>query len=325
MGKGVQAAYNTNTQNTQMSPQQGAEWDKQIGNTQNTIAGDIGSVNYGQTQSQLGQMSNNILGNQVNSQQLAAPIAQAGQANWATPGTAQSYMNPYESTAMQSQIGQDTSSLLNPQLAGMQRSDAASGALGGSRGAIQQNQATDQFNKNEMNQIAQGANTAYNTGQQAFQADANRNLQGQTSAANTQLAGNASNIYANLGAQQPLMNQITASEAPGQQMLQGTSALAMQPHEGTVTDTAVGSPASTGAVGNTMAGLEGAGKAMSMGMGGAKGGLVVSMAQGGILGSGKRPSANVGIPFEDYSAGMSGGGIMAGRKSKKSKKSKGKK
>ena len=316
MGKGVQAASNTNTQNTQMSPQQGAEWDKQIGNTQNTIAGDIGSVNYGQTQSQLGQMSNNILGNQVNSQQLAAPVAQAGQANWATPGTAQSYMNPYESTAMQSQIGQDTASLLNPQLAQDQRSDAASGALGGSRGAIQQNQATDQFNKNEMNQISQGANTAYNSGQQAFEADANRNLQGQTSAANTQLAGNASNIYANLGAQQPLMNQITASEAPGQQMLQGTSALAMQPHEGTTTNTGVSSPGSTGGIGNATAVIGGAAQGVASYFG---------MAQGGIVGSGKRPSANVGIPFEDYSAGMSKGGIMAGGKSKKSKKSKGKK
>ena len=314
MGKQTAAPSQTQTQNTQMSPQQGAEWDKQIGNTQNTIAGDIGSVNYGQTQSQLGQMSNNILGNQVNSQQLAAPIAQAGQQSWNTPGTAQSYMNPYESTAMASQIGQDTSNLLNPQLAQNQRSDAASGALGGSRGAVQQGQETNQFNQSEMNQIAQGANTAYNTGQQAFQADANRNLQGQTSAANTQLAGNASNIYANLGAQQPLMNQITASEAPGQQMLQGTSALAMQPHEGTTTNTNVSSPGSTGGIGNAVSAIGGIGQAVGS-----------MFAQGGIVGSGKRPSANVGIPFEDYSAGMSGGGIMAGRKSKKSKKSKGKK
>src|ERR1035438_6501361 len=164
MGKGVQAASNTNTQNTQMSPQQGAEWDAQIGNTQNTIAGDIGSVNYGQTQSQLGQMSNNILGNQVNSQQLAAPIAQAGQANWATPGTAQSYMNPYENTALASQVGLEQSQIENPQLAQMQRGDAASGALGGSRGAIGQNNYQQGFNQQMMGQIAQGESQAYDTG-----------------------------------------------------------------------------------------------------------------------------------------------------------------
>jgi hypothetical protein len=316
MGKQVSAPSQTSTQNSQMSNQQGAEWDKQIGNMQNTVAGDINSVNFGQNQSALGQMSSNILGNQVNSQQLAAPISAAGQASWNQPGVASSYMSPYESTAMQSQIGQDTASLLNPQLAGMQRSDAASGALGGSRGAIQQNQATDQFNKNEMNQISQGANTAYNTGQQAFQADANRNLQGQTSAANTQLAGNASNIYANLGAQQPLMNQLQMSEAPAQQEMQAASVLAMQPREGTVQNTNVQSPGSTGGIGNATAVIGGAAQGVASYFG---------MAQGGIVGSGKRPSANVGIPFESYEAGMSKGGIMAGRKSKKSKKSKGKK
>ena len=319
MGKQVQAPSQTQTQNTQMSPQQGAEWDKQIGNTQNTIAGDIGSVNYGQTQSQLGQMSNNILGNQVNSQQLAAPIAQAGQANWATPGTAQNYMSPYENTALASTVGLAQSQIENPQLASMQRSDAASGALGGSRGAINQGLYQQQFNQGLQNTINQGESQAYDTGQKAFEADASRNLTGQTSAANTQLAGNASNIYANLGAQQPLMNQITASEAPGQQMLQGTSALAMQPHEGTTQTTGVSSPGSKGALGNVLSVVQGAGQGLAAAFGAAKGGLIESKANGGILSGGKRPSANVGIPFENYEAGMKKGGILSAKKSKKSK------
>src|ERR1039457_1254565 len=107
------APQTTSTQNSQMSAGQASQWQQQLGNVNNTVQGDIGSVNYGQTQSQLGQMSSNILGNQVNSSALAAPIAQAGQANWATPGTAQSYMNPYENTALASQVGLEQSQIEN--------------------------------------------------------------------------------------------------------------------------------------------------------------------------------------------------------------------
>jgi hypothetical protein len=321
---GKTAPSTTSTQNSQMSAGQQGQWSNQLANVNSTIAGDIGSVNYGNTQSQLGQQSQNILGNQVNAQGLAAPISAAGQNSWTTPGTAQSFMSPYESTALQNQVGLATSTELNPQLAQMQRSDAASGALGGSRGAINQGLATQGFNQNMNSMISQGENQAYNTGQQQFNAQNALNLQAQQAGAQTQLAGANSNVYANLAASQPLMQQIQASEAPGQQVMQETSALAMQPKEGTNTTTQVTSPGSGGIMGDIIGGLGGAAQlGLGIATGGASGALsslqnmnTPGKAAGGLVGAGKRPSAN---PAFDSSLGLKKGGIVAGG-SKKSKK-----
>ncbi len=319
---GKTAPSKTTTSNSQMSAGQQQQWGNQLNNVNSTIAGDIGSVNYGQLQGQLGQQSQNILGNQVNPQGLAAPISAAGQNSWTTPGTAQSFMNPYENTSLANQVGLATSTELNPQLAQMQRSDAASGALGGSRGAINQGLATQGFDQNMNSMIAQGENQAYNTGQQQFNTQNALNLQAQQAGAQTQLAGENSNVYANLAASQPLMQQIQASEAPGQQVMQETAALGMQPKEGTNTSTEVDSPGSGGILGSIGGVLGGVAGGMAGPIGSALGSKIgsgiTSKAKGGLVGAGKRPSANVGIPLEDYQAGMKKGGIVSG--SKKSKK-----
>ena len=319
------APSTSSTQNSQMSAGQEQQWQNQLQNINSTIAGDIGSVNYGGIQNQLGQQSQNILGNQVNAQGLAAPIAAAGQKSWTDPGVAQSFMNPYIQNSLANQVGLATSTELNPQLAAMQRSNVASGSLGGSRSAIDQSLATQGFNQNMNNMISQGMNQAYNTGEQQFNTQNQLNLQAQQAAANTQLAGLNSNVYANLAASQPLMQQIQASEAPGQQVMQETQALGMQPREGTTTDTKVQSPGSGGFLG-TLGGILGGAAGMfggpMLGAIGSKLGSSIgsNFSEGGIVGSGKRPSANVGIDFDAYSAGMSKGGIMAGKKSKKGKK-----
>jgi hypothetical protein len=304
---GAKSAPSTQqTSNSMMSPGQEAQWANQLNNINSTIQGDIASVPYGQIQSQLGKNAQNILGNQVNAQGLAAPIAAAGQNSWTTPGTAQSFMNPYIQNSLAQQVGLATSTELNPQLAQMQRSDAASGALGGSRGALNQGLATQNFNQNMNNLIAEGMNNAYGQGMQQFNTQNALNLAAQQQAAQTQLAGANSNVYANLAASQPLMQQIQASEVPAQELMQGIQGLAMQPREGTTTTTGVQSPGSGGILGGIGSVLGGLG---SMGIGKAKGGLVGS----GNINTGKRPSVNVGVPFEEYEAGYKKGGIVAKR------------
>lgn len=213
------------------------DWEQQdfsslIAKSNNQTNADINSINYPQLLGQFGNATSNILNSQVNPKQLSAPIAQAGGASWTQPNTAQSYMNPYESTALQSQIGIDRNSLLQPELAQVDRNAAGSGALGGDRNQLERSQTVNNFNNTEANTVAQGMNSAYNTGLGAFNADANRNLQGQTSAAQTGLAGTSSNIYSQFAGTQAGLNQIAASEAPGQQVNQQAGILGALPHMG---------------------------------------------------------------------------------------------
>ncbi len=294
------APSQTQTTNSQMSAGQEQEWNSGLQNLNSTINQDIGSVNYGQLQGQLGQNAQNIEGQQVNAAGIAAPIAAAGQTSWATPGTAQQFMSPYENTALQNQVNLATQTELNPQLAQQQASAAASGALGGSRSALQEGLTTQNFDQNMNSMIAQGENQAYNTGEQTFEQEQARNLQGQTAAAQTNLAGVNSNVYANLAASQPLMQQIQASEAPGQQEMQGIQALGMQPKEGTQTTTQVSSPGTGGILGDISGVLGGAAQlGLGIATGGASGALsslqnmnTPGKAAGGLVGAGKRPTAN---------------------------------
>lgn len=258
------------------------------GQAAQTTAADIGSVNYGGIQNQIGNSTNSILGNQVNGQQLASGITGAGSSAWTNPGTAQSYMDPYESTALASQVGLDRSSILNPELAQSQSSAAASGALGGDRQQVLQGQLTNNFNNTEANTIAQGENTAYTTGQNAYESDAARNLAGQEAGANTQLQAAGTNIYANSAATQNNLAGIAASEAPEQQLATQAGILGTAPKQGTQQQTTTPN-------------------------GGALGGIL-----GGVLGG-------AGQLISAFKEGGPVTGIMAGKKKKKTRRLKKKK
>ena len=153
-------------------------------------------------------------------------------------------MNPYESTALQSQLNLDTKNILNPELAQEQRSAAASGALGGSRSGIEQGMTTNQFNQNEMNQVAQGENTAYQTGEQQFNSDEARQLAANTQAAQTGISAANSNTYTNLASTQNSLEGIQAAESPEQQLATEAGIFASVPGQQTVTGTTTQNPGS---------------------------------------------------------------------------------
>lgn len=213
-----------------------------------------------------------ILGQQLNGQQLASGITGAGSSAWTDPGTASSYMNPYVNNALSSQINVDRTMLLNPALAGADSSAAASGALGGDRSQVLKGQIINGFNQNESNQVAQGLNSAYNTGLSAYQADSARNLAGQEAGAQTQLSAAGSNIYANSAATQNGLAGIAAAESPEQQYATQAGILATAPHNSTTTQTQT---PNGGALGGILGGIIG---------GAAK--LIPGMKEGGIVDSG---------------------------------------
>ena len=95
--------------------------------------------------------------------------------NWTNPGVAQSYMNPYETSALQAQ------EQLAAQQYGQQANQAHSaqvqaGAYGGDRATLQDAQNLNNFNLQQQNIAAQGLNSAYTTGQAAYQSDNSANL-----------------------------------------------------------------------------------------------------------------------------------------------------
>lgn len=227
----------TTTQTATIPAAQQQEWSNLLGQTNQTTNQDLSNVNYGQLAQNFQNGSQNILNQQVNPSQLSAGITQAGQASqgWTNPGTAQSWMNPFENTALASQLQLGQQNVLAPELASIDQGAAASGALGGDRNQVLKGQAINQFNQQELNQVAQGENTAYNTGLGAFQNANAQNLQGQTAGAQTNLAGANSNIYANFASGQNALNGIAASEAPEQQLASEAGILGAQPYQGTTT------------------------------------------------------------------------------------------
>lgn len=183
----------------------------------------------------LGQ-GNNFIGNQAQNVANTAPnnalgdyanqAAQAGQnsvlgntaskllgnvgavQNWTDPGVAQQWMNPYEQTALQSQMD-----LANRQFAQQQagRNAAAigAGAFGGDRQAIADATAQSQFNQQLQNLANQGLTQAYQTGQQGFQVQQGLGLEaaglgGNLQAQQNQLAMQAPQVAGQL---QNLQNQ----------------------------------------------------------------------------------------------------------------------
>ena len=230
---------------------------------------DIGRVDYGGLNQTLGSDTNNILNNQVNTNSLANPELKMEGNSFTNPGTAQSFMNPYENTALASQVNLNEQTQLNPELAGIQQNAAASGALGGDRDQVLQGQAINQFNQNQQNVIAQGENTAYQAGQGQYNTQQQQQLAEQEAANQATLGGAASNVYANLAAGQNTQNQVAVSEAPGQQIATEAGVLGSLPKQGTTqTDTTPNG----GIAGGIASGLLGGAGQLLMGL--AEGGRV---------------------------------------------------
>jgi hypothetical protein len=251
---------------TQTSTSSVPQWQSQafqqlLGNSTAQTSQDLSLADAPGVVNQISNSTQGILGQQQNGTALAAPITAAGSSAWTNPGTASSYMSPYENTALASQVNLDQQSLLNPELAGAASSEAASGALGGDRSAVLQSNLTNNFNNTEANTIAQGENTAYTTGENAYEADAARNLAGQEAGANTQLQTAGTNIYANSAATQNGLAGIAAAESPEQQYATQAGILATAPKQGTTqtTETPNG-----GALGGILGGvLGGAGQLLT--------------------------------------------------------------
>lgn len=125
--------------------------------------------------------------------------------SWLAPGTAQSYMNPYQSAVTQAAIKQvqQQGDIQNAQL---RANSAASGSFGGSREKVSEG-LNNYYTQQNIGQIAaQGANQAYLTGQQQFNTEQNAGMQAQlANQANQQFAANLgtgqAQTAANLGLQ----------------------------------------------------------------------------------------------------------------------------
>ena len=166
-----------------------------------------------------GQSVNSINAPQLDAYQMqGAGNVQSG--SWTSPGVAQSYMNPYETGALQSQYN-----IANQQF-GQQQNEQHSaqvqaGAYGGDRAALQDAASQNNFNLQQQNIAAQGLNTAYTTGQSAFQSDNSANLLSQEANQQTSEATQNTNLQALLNTQQLGSGQnLTAQQSNASNQLQ---------------------------------------------------------------------------------------------------------
>lgn len=261
----------TKTSSFQIPAWEQQDWQNLLGKVDNTVSSSIASENIPGLQKQITQSSQNILDNQVDPNALKGGIIAAGQPTWADPGTAESYMNPYTTTALKQGIALDRAALLDPALAASDSRAAASGALGGDRQAVERAQIVNNFNNTESARVAQGMNDAYAAGQGAFETDAQRRLAAETAGAQTGLAGNNSNIYANYAATQNGLNGIVAGEAPMRQLSQEAGILAMLPRQGTSTEKTTPNGSMLGGI---MGGILGGAGTLLKGFGLKRGGIV---------------------------------------------------
>ena len=128
----------------------------------------------------------------------AAPVSSQ---SFTDPGVAQSWMDPYETSSLQSQIN-----IANQQF-GQQQSQAnmqavQSGAYGGSRAGLVQAQNQANYNNQINAMTAQGLNTAYTTGMQGQQAANSANLLSQEANQQTAQSTGAANLQSLLSTQQ---------------------------------------------------------------------------------------------------------------------------
>ena len=152
--------------------------------------------------------------------QGAGPVASQ---SWTTPGTAQQYMNPYEQTALQSQI-----QIANQQFGQQQnqRNSAAvqNGAYGGDRAALVNQQAQTDYNNSTNAMVQQGLGNAYTTGQSAFQAGNSASLLAQEANQQTSESTQNANLQSALSTQQlGSGQQLTAEQANAANRLQAQS------------------------------------------------------------------------------------------------------
>lgn len=183
---------------------------------------------YDQTQNfgnQAQPLLNNGINAQYNAYTTAANVAQnplsapdqVKSQNWTDPGVAQSYMNPYETNVLQSQLN-----LANQQFGEQQNqrnsSAVQAGAFGGDRAALVNEAAQRDFNNSNNQMVAQGLSGAYNTGQQAFQAGNSANLLAQEANQQSQLSTNqlnSSNELNSAGLQNTIGGQMQATGQSG--------------------------------------------------------------------------------------------------------------
>jgi hypothetical protein len=168
------------------------------------------------------QSTSNIKAPQLQNYQMqgAGPVASQ---SWTTPGMAQQYMNPYEQTALQSQI-----QIANQQFGQQQnqRNSAAvqNGAYGGDRAALVNQQALTDYNNSTNAMVQQGLGNAYTTGQSAFQAGNSASLLAQEANQQTGEATQNANLQSALSTQQlGAGQQLTAEQANAANQLQAQS------------------------------------------------------------------------------------------------------
>lgn len=147
---------------------------------------------------------------------IAEGLTAAGSQQW-NPQSAQQYMNPYAQAALAPQIQQLQLQQGQNQLA-IDKGATQSGAFGDARHGVQ-SALNDYYAGQNLNNLeAQGMNTAYNTGQQAFNADQSRLLGagsqfGNLGASQQSLGETGANANFNAGAQQQQLTQQQLTEA----------------------------------------------------------------------------------------------------------------
>lgn len=204
------------------------EWQQGMVQHNENVAQSLASQPYptysGQLIAPLTDLQNQGIGMTQNAAGAAQPdiaqaqslAAQAGGNTW-NPQTAAQYMSPYASAALQPQI----QALQNNQALQQHQLDASAtqaGAFGDARQGVEQ--SLNNFNNNlAMNDLmAQGMNTAYTTGQNAFNAQ-NQNLLNAASAFGSlgneqqQTGLQGANAVFNMGSQQQALNQQQLTES----------------------------------------------------------------------------------------------------------------
>jgi hypothetical protein len=148
-----------------------------LGSGNNIIGGLAQGVTNAGTNTSLGDMSQNVLqsGNNVLGS-TASGLLGGSQPQWTDPGVAQSWMNPYTNSALQSQID-IANQQYQEQQAGRNQQAIQAGAFGGSRQGISDAVSQNLYNQNINNMVQQAQQTAYNTGEQGFMGQQGLNLQ----------------------------------------------------------------------------------------------------------------------------------------------------
>lgn len=181
MSGGGSSGSSTNTQ-----VQQIPEFEQQFSQANQNIAASLGSTPYPTYQGQLiaaftpqQQQGMQMAGQAATSYQpdlsAAEGLTAAGSQQW-NPQTAAQYMSPYAMSALAPQLQQ-----LQTQLGQQQQQTNAhatqAGAFGDSRQGVESSLNNFYGNLAQNDLVSQAMNSAYNTGQSAFQSDQGRALQ----------------------------------------------------------------------------------------------------------------------------------------------------